>query len=236
MKILTLIPSYRPRIDRLAAIVSELSTVSHVYIFSPERSVSQLATWIECDQNVKENLVFEPRRFLQRIDTNYYDYVFYNEDDISVTGEQLKKLIEIQRTLPDTMSVGPIRYEVLNGKRMFIDLHPAHSVHTGGNGSSDIIRWKNQTYFQPWNVHSGNFLLSSRQLKSLMETNRFDTFFGEHNIRYCGCLESGATSVYRSLTKVVPIEYDSFCVEHLATKYGSVPNTPSDSELQTLLK
>jgi hypothetical protein len=235
MKIVTLIPSFRPNIEKLSQIVSSIHSVSDVYVFSPDKIVQPIANWVPCDASLRENLVFEPRKWIQE-NLNNFDCVFYNEDDILVTGDQLKTLTDIQSKLKDTFSVGLIRYELLNGKRMFIDLHPEHSIHTGGNGSSDIIKWKNNEYFQPWNVHSGNFLLSSNQAKSLIRSDLFDTYFGEHGLRYCGCLESGASSLYRTLTKMIPIDYNDFCVQHLSTKYGAIVNTPTDETLNKILK
>lgn len=235
MKMISLIPSYHPNMETLSKVVAELSKVSAVYIFSPDQSVERLANWIKCDASLGHNLVFEPRKWVkQNIDLDF-DYVLYNEDDILIHSDQLLHVVELQSTLPMSYTTGFLRYEWYNSERRFIDMHPAHSVHTGGNGVSDVLKKVDQNWFRPWNVHSGNFLLSKQQIEWLMFADRWDTFFGERDIRYCGCLESGATSVYRSFKKVLPINYSDVAVEHMATKYGYTPNTPNDIQMNALL-
>jgi len=235
MKIASLIPSYSPTDDRFGRVAAELSRVSTVYAFSPDASVGTAANWIKCDRSLGERLVFEPRKWI-RENLDQFDYFLYNEDDILVRSDQVKTLIDIQNSLPHPFVSGFLRYEWFNGERRYIDMHPAHSVHTGGNGTTDVLLKMNDHWFSPFNVHSGNFLLSSLQVRELIDVSRWDTFFGEHGIQYCGCLESGATSVYRTYKKVLPTQYSVISVEHLSTKYGYMPPTPNDERMADLLK
>jgi hypothetical protein len=235
MKIVTLIPSYLPKLNVLGPIVQDISKVSEVFIFSPDSSVQSIANWIPCDPNLKENLVFEPRKWIND-NLHKFDYVLYNEDDIVIKSQQIEHAIYLQRQLPAGQVTGFLRYEMYKDERRYIDLHPAHSVHTGGNGVSDILIKLDQNWFQPWNAHSGNFLLSNSQIKELKLANRWDTYFGENGITYWKCLESGASSVYRYFQKVLPVNYSAVAVEHLSDKYGYSDPTPNDDKLIALLK
>lgn len=235
MKIITLIPSYRPNIARLNRVINDIPTISDVFIFSPDPIVKTVANWVQCPVELRDALAFEPRKWIDSHWNDDFDYVFYNEDDIVVSSAQLLSVISMQESMPDGNVIGFVRYEMFNGERRYIDLHPAHSVHTGGNGQTDVLIKVDKNWFRPWNLHSGNFLLSKKQIQRLKNDNRWDTHFGQHGVHYCGHLESAATSVYRSFQKIIPVNYSLVSVEHLSTKYGYMPDTPNDEILNKLL-
>ena len=167
MKILSTIACYAGNSNiYLKPVVEELKKTSDVVIFSPEViNIDGIKTEIR-NKSLGHGLVFEPRQYiLDHVEE--YDYFLYNEDDILITQESLEFAVEINEKLIQQniqYNVGFLRYELENNIPEFVDLAPYNSVHLGGNGVSDIIRYvtniKNEYYFNAWNPHSGNFLLS----------------------------------------------------------------------------
>ena len=129
--------------------------------------------------------------------------------------------------------VGFNRFEFRDGIKYWIDQHPDHGVHTGNPGTSIIS--KNETCWIPSNFHSGNFLLPKSYAKILIQNNQFDTAFGQFGQSYCSILESGATSLYRVLIKVLPIDFQSVECQHLDNKYWHHARTPTTEILNKML-
>lgn len=219
MKIAHCIAAYSIRLNTLPKVADQLG---NVFIFSPDKKASHYGVHIPTDPSLKQLTVFEPRRWMLE-HLNEYDYFYYSEDDILTRKDQLEYAIAYGNTLPEGCVTGFLRYENKPDGRQFIDLNPIHSVHNKGNGS---VRHRHQYGWEPWNVHSGNFILSRQQVVTLIESEYWGT---KHS--YCGTLESGASNIYRKLTKVLPYDYDKVAVEHLDDKYTG----PTDKELTNLL-
>jgi len=222
MKILSTIASYNGNSNPyLKKVIDELSNVSDVVIFSTEK-IEGYKT-ILFDKSVGETLVFKNRNYILDNIENY-DYFLYNEDDIFISNESLKTLIDLNEKISNIdliNNVGFLRYEIDNGVIEFNDLHPAHSTHTGGNGRTDIIKEiqviDNEVCLKPWNHHSGNFILSKKQLEYLIDNGLFST---EPNRKYVGLLESGASDVSCHLNKIVPYHYiEKLSTHHMSNKY-----------------
>lgn len=241
MKILSTIACYAGNNNvYLKPVVEELKKTSDVVIFSPEViNIDGVKTEIR-NKSLGHGLVFEPRQYI--IDhVEEYDYFLYNEDDILITQESLEFAVEINEKLIQQniqYNVGFLRYELENNIPEFVDLAPYNSVHLGGNGVSDIIRYvtniKNEYYFNAWNPHSGNFLLSKEQVKLLQRNNCFPTI---PQATYCGILESGATGFNDVIRKYTPVnDYKKLMVHHMSNKYIFNPVKVSTGLLDNFFK
>lgn len=241
MKILSTIACYTGNNNiYLKSVVEELKKISDVVIFSPEIiNIEGTKTEIR-DRSLGHGLVFEPRQYiLDHIEK--YDYFLYNEDDILILKESLEFAIETNEKLIQQniqYNVGFLRYELEYNIPEFVDLAPYNSVHLGGNGVTDIIRYitniKNEYYFNAWNPHSGNFLLSKEQIKLLHSNNHFPTF---PQATYCGILESGATGFQNVIIKYTPVkDYKKLMVHHMSNKYIFNPVKVSTDLLDNFFK
>lgn len=241
MKILTTIACYAGNSNPYIKLVAEqLKQVSDVVIFAPETmDIEGVRTEIR-DRSLGHGLVFEPRQYILDHLTEY-DYFLYNEDDILINEESLLYAIEVNDRLSKhniQYCVGFLRYEVENNIPEFVDLAPYNSVHLGGNGVSDIIRHITQIqsdyYFNAWNPHSGNFLLSREQVE-LLHTN--DYFPTNPQATFAGILESGATGFQHAIRKYTPTQnYRKLMVHHLSNKYVFNPVKVSMSLLDNFFK
>ena len=241
MKILSTIACYAGNSNiYLELVVEELKKISDVVVFSPENiNIDGIKTEIR-SKDLGHGLVFEPRQYiLDHIEE--YDYFLYNEDDIFISKESLEFAIETNEKLIQhniQYNVGFLRYELENNIPEFVDLAPYNSVHLGGNGVSDVIRYvtniKNEYYFNAWNPHSGNFLLSKEQVKLLHTNNYFSTV---PKATYCGILESGATGFNEVIVKYTPVEnYKKLMVHHMSNKYIFNPVKVSTDLLDNFFK
>jgi hypothetical protein len=207
--------------------VNELKDISDIVIFSPEKMDIEGTHTELRSKDLGHGLVFEPRQYmLDHIDD--YDYFLYNEDDILIPKESLEYAIKVNEKLIKhnlQYNVGFLRYELKNNITEFVDLHPGNSIHLGGNGVSDIIRYvtkiEEEYYFNAWNPHSGNFLLHKDQIKLLKSNNHFPT---SPIATYAGILESGATGFNDVIRKFTPTEgYKNLMVHHMSDKYTFNP-------------
>lgn len=241
MKILTTIACYSGNSNPyIKPVVEELKQISDVVIFSPEIiNIEGVKTEIR-DKSLQHALVFEPRQYILN-HINEYDYFLYNEDDIFISKECLNFAIEVNEKLIKhnlQYNVGFLRYELENNIPEFVDLSPYNSVHLGGNGVSDIIRYVtsigNEYYFNAWNPHSGNFLLSRDQIKLLYSNGYFSTL---PQSTFAGILESGATGFYNAMLKYTPAyEYKKLMVHHMSNKYIFNPVKVSTDLLDNFFK
>jgi hypothetical protein len=224
MKILSTIACYAGNSNTyLKHVIEELKQVSDVVVFAPEQiNIDGVTTEIR-DKSLGHSLVFEPRQYI--LDHLLeYDYFLYNEDDILITADSLLYAVNVNEKLQKQniqYAVGFLRFELENGKEEFVDLAPYNSVHLGGNGVSDIIRYitkiNDEYYFNAWNPHSGNFLLSQKQISLLLENNHFPTTAAAS---FAGILESGATGFNNVIRKFTPIhDYKKLMTHHMSNKY-----------------
>jgi hypothetical protein len=241
MKILTTITSYTGNENKyLKVVVDELKQASDVVVFSSEHiNIDNVKTEIR-DKSLQHGLVFEPRQYiLNHLDE--YDYFLYNEDDIFISTDCLNFAIEINDKLIKhnlQYNVGFLRYELENNIPEFVDLSPYNSIHLGGNGVSDIIRYITQIgsdyYFNSWNPHSGNFLFSKDQIKLLLDNGNFPT---NASATFAGILESGATGFHKVIRKYTPVsEYKKLMVHHMSNKYIFNPVKVSTELLDNFFK
>jgi hypothetical protein len=241
MRILTTIASYAGNSSEyLKPVVNELKQVSDVVVFSPETiDIDGVKTEIR-DKSLQHGLVFEPRQYvLDHLEE--YDYFLYNEDDIFISKDCLSFALETNEKLIKQnlqYNVGMLRYELKNNVPEFVDLSPYNSVHLGGNGVSDIIRYITQVsseyYFNAWNPHSGNFLLSRDQVKLLRDNGYFST---TPQATFAGILESGATGFHNVMLKYTPVaDYKRLMVHHMSNKYIFNPVKVSTELLDNFFK
>jgi hypothetical protein len=234
MKVVSLIPSYKPNEHKVSKVVSELKRFSdRVIVFTASDHFYDGCEVIKFDPSIQCNLVFEPRKWVVNNIGGDWDYVLYNEDDIVITKESFDNAVALQPTLPYPYVIGFNRFEMVEGVKYWIDQHPDHGVHTGNPGKNFTV--KNESDWMPANFHSGNFLLPKLYADTLIRTGQFDTRYGEHGKTYCGILESGATSLYRTLNKVLPLDFERVECEHLDNKYWHHPHTPTTETLKKLL-
>ena len=213
---------------------------SDVVVFSPETiDIDGVKTEIR-DKSLQHGLVFEPRQYvLDHLEE--YDYFLYNEDDIFISKDCLSFALETNEKLIKQnlqYNVGMLRYELKNNVPEFVDLSPYNSVHLGGNGVSDIIRYITQVsseyYFNAWNPHSGNFLLSRDQVKLLRDNGYFST---TPQATFAGILESGATGFHNVMLKYTPVaDYKRLMVHHMSNKYIFNPVKVSTELLDNFFK
>lgn len=241
MRVLTTIACYTGNSNQyIRSVVEELKQISDVVIFSPEpMDIEGVKTEIR-DASLGHGLVFEPRQYM--VDhLSEYDYFLYNEDDIFVSRESLQFAIETNEKLIRhnlQYNVGFLRYELENNIPEFVDLAPYNSVHLGGNGVSDVIRYVTNLggdyYFNAWNPHSGNFLLAQKQIELLLVNGHFPT---TPKATYVGILESGATGFNDVIRKYTPVkDYTKLMVHHMSNKYIFNPVKVSTNLLDNFFK
>lgn len=175
-----------------------------------------------------------------------YDYVLYTEDDLLITEAAVKEVIGLQNVLDQYESedgkayvAGFIRYErKKDGSIIYIDMHPAHSVHRGGKGTvKDRFKFVDKVgyeieAFEPWNIHSGCWLLSVENVRWLIKNGKFITKPTEER-KYCGPLESAATEIYFDFTRVYPNDVSVIAIEHMHNKYPGLTKEALDNEIHS---
>lgn len=234
MKVVSLIPSYKPKKEKLFPVVEELKKFSQeIIIFSAENIEIEGCTVVLYDKSIVDNLVFEPRKWIVNNIEKDWDYVLYNEDDILIKEASFYNAVNIQNSISYPYVSGFLRFELYDGKKWWIDQHPDHGVHTQNIGKQFII--KNEDFWVPANFHSGNYLFSKENAKRIINDGWFETYFNEKNLRYCGPAETGASGHYRKITKIIPIDFEMVECEHLDNKYYHHSNTPSTEDLKKIL-
>jgi len=229
-KIVSLIASYNPLNPYVPLVVKELRRKSKVILFSTEKPEFDVDELFLYDKSIGKNLVYQPRKWI--IDNIHldWDYIIYNEDDILITETVLNNAIKLYEIMPDGFAPGFARYEYLteNNKR-YIDLHPSNSIHRGGY---NIIRksYRDLNMFEPWNLHSGNFLFSKKDVLNIIANNKFETYFLEFDLRYGNCdqLESAASTLYYTIIKLLPKDVSLVQVHHLPNKYINMSHNYGD--------
>lgn len=178
---------------------------------------------------LQTNFAYTPKQWIveNKSVLKQYDYVLYTEDDLLIYEEQFHNVIQYQtllNTYSDNLKVGFIRFEKkADGSVIYNDQHPAHSIHRGGSCSvKQVIMIDNHTFFEPWNIHSGCWLLSSDDIIRMIDNNTFQTSAFNLGRVYVTELESSATEVYFDYTKVYPENFTEVAIEHMCDKYIGV--------------
>jgi hypothetical protein len=228
--IVSLIASYNPHNPYVGLVIEELSKVSDVVLFTTEEHNYPVTETCYFEKTISENLVYEPRKWILNNIERSWDYVLYNEDDILIPEESVKRVLELYNTLPGNLKPGFARYEVLgDGIKRYIDLHPKHSVHRGGN---TIIKevFKEEQVWEPWNLHSGNYIFSKEDIRKLVNGEELVTEFIPFNTY--GILETAASALYNSYNKVLPRDVESVACYHLPNKYIPLQGGPTSLEIE----
>lgn len=167
-----------------------------------------------------------------------YDYVLYTEDDLLIPEHQFTNVLNYQTKLDNInplYKVGFIRFEKKpNGAIEYVDQHPAHSGHRGGRSIvKQAILAEGVKFFEPWNIHSGCWLFSTKDIMSMMENNTYQTSFHNLNRKYHGPLESAATEIYMDYIKLYPENVEEVAIEHMCNKYDGVTKEQIIQEIYT---
>ena len=234
MKTVALVASYAPKPEVAGVVVAEIKKFcSRVVVFTTEDYPFDGCEVIKFGKDIKDRLTYEPRKWIVEHLSDDWDYVLYNEDDIFISEAAFRVAMTMQAQMEYPFAMGFNRYEIYQGNKYWIDQHPEHGIHTGNLGKAFIH--KNETVWVPANFHSGNFLLSKDYVRRIMEAGMFDTYFREKPNVYCGLSETAASSVYRTVTKLLPIDFELVGCEHMTNKYCFSPNTPLTPDLKRIL-
>ena len=237
-KIISLVCSYDPKNEFVDRVVNELRKVSKIVLFTTEDHNLQVDETLYFNKDVGRNLVYKPKEWIANNIKEDWDYVLYNEDDILIPQKSLEKVISLYESLPSSFIPGFIRYEFDerdNTKRYF-DMNPVHAVHRDSFGTVKE-KWEDHKIWEPWNLHSGNWIFSKSDIVNMMENGVFETSFMEKGYRYGNCdqLESAASVPYLFYTKVYPYDIESVEVEHLPKKYIYFSVNPTKEDILKLL-
>lgn len=238
MKIVSLIPSYDPHNENVVKVVNELKKSTKIVLFTTENHDLNVDETIYFPKEVGRDLVYKPREWILNNINEDWDYALYNEDDIFISEQSLNNVIELYESLPSPFIPGFIRYELDprdNTKRYF-DMNPVHAVHRESHGTIKETFISNNVW-EPWNLHSGNWLFSKQDIKVMIENNMFETYYKEKGYMYGNCdqLESAASVPYMFYNKVYPYDFEKVEVEHLPKKYIYFSVNPTKEDLQNLL-
>lgn len=229
-KIISLVVSYNPHNPYVPIVVKELRKRTKVLLFTTSPPNFEVDNFFIYEKSIGADLVYKPREWiLDNIDGDW-DYVLYNEDDILIKDSVLNTVVGLYEALPSGLIPGFARYEsILDSNKRYIDLHPSNSVHRHG---FTIIKevYKDLNIWEPWNLHSGNFLFSKEDMSTIIRKGKFEKTFSEYGLRYgsCGQLESAASVLYYEYTKVLPREVSNVQVHHLPNKYIKLPHNYGD--------
>lgn len=224
-KIISLIASFDPTNPYVGKVIEELNKVSSVILFTTEKHSYNVFQTFYFDKSILANLAYEPRKWIINNLEKDWDYVLYNEDDILIPESSIYEAITLYNTLPDSFTPGFVRYEILDDNiKRYIDLHPKHSIHRGGGTIIKEIFSKYQVW-EPWNLHSGNFLFSKQDIYKLIDKNEFDINFVPFNSY--GILETAASSLYKNFHKVIPKNVELTSCYHLPNKYIPLQGGPT---------
>jgi hypothetical protein len=160
------------------------------------------------------------REFESRCDDA--DWFLYFEDDV-VLGDSLllEKLAYFNDGAPPEALLIPHRYELWNGRRVYIDMLSKRGVPVAERSWNrltmlDVGGWKFAEFENP---HSGCYFLSRAQLRRWLESGR--RWYGLSS--YVGPRESAATGALEEcfrLYKPHPENMTDLEVRHLGTKYA----------------
>lgn len=238
-KIISLIPSYNPHNEYVKTVINELNKFSKVILFTTEPHNLDVSETIYYDKGVGRELVYKPREWLTENIEADWEYALYNEDDIFIPEISFRNVIELYKTLPSPFIPGLIRYEFDerdNTKRYF-DMNPVHAIHRGYNGTIKE-QFPNEQIWEPWNLHSGNWVFSKADIKNMIKNNVFETFYKQNGYQYGNCdqLESAASVPYLFYIKVYPYDFEKVECKHLPTKYINFSINPTYKDIKDELR
>lgn len=237
-KIVSLICSYNPKNEYVGKVIEELKKVSKIVLFTTENNDLNVDETLFFDKSIGRNLVYKPKEWIKNNLDSDWDYALYNEDDILIPESSVKKVIDLYKTLPSPFIPGFIRFEYdeRDSTKRYFDMNPVHAVHRGSHGTVKQ-KWNEHSVWEPWNLHSGNWIFSKSDIKNMISSNVFETKFMEKGYQYGNCdqLESAASVPYLFYTKAYPYDFESVEVEHLPKKYIYFSVNPIKEDITKLL-
>ena len=212
-KIISLVPSYDPNHEYLDRTLNSLNKISKSILFTTENKTFNADNVICFDKSIGKNLVYETRKWIMNNIDSDWDYIIYNEDDILIDVKSVENVLHLYTTLPPEFIPGFIRYEIdENFEKRYIDMHPEHSVHRQGIGSVKKVI-ENQNIWEPWNIHSGNWILSKKDIKNLINNN-VNQFLFQQTISHVLLLDNIRGE---KLFELLP--FKSFAVDNILRNY-----------------
>lgn len=239
MKTFSLVVSYSPNNPYVGRVVEELNKFSNTILFTTEEHTLPVYKTFYYDKSIERDLTYKPREWVLNNLEEEWDYVLYNEDDIYIPERSFQNVLKLYKELPKEFIPGFIRYEYDprdNSKRYF-DMNPVHAVHRGGYGTVKN-KWENIAVWEPWNLHTGNWLLSKADIRQMVDNNLWETSYKQYGYSYGNCdqLESAASVPYMFFTKVFPFDIEDVECQHLPEKYIYFAVNPTLKEIQELYK
>ena len=232
MNVVSLIPSYNPHNEFVETVVNECKKFSKVILFTTEPHNLKVDETILFDKTVGRELVYKCREWVLNNLNQNWDYVLYNEDDILIPHQSFKNVLNLYQTLPSPFIPGFIRYEFDdrdNTKRYF-DMNPIHAIHRGSHGT---VKERFDEVWEPYNLHSGNWLFGKEDIKNMINNNLWETSFKQYGYQYGNCdqLESAASVPYLFYTKVYPYDVEKVECLHLPKKYIYFEVNPTKEDI-----
>jgi len=238
MKVVSLVPSYNPNNEYVPQVVEELNKFSSVVLFTTEEHTLPVSQTIHFPKSVERELVYKPKQWVVDNLSQDWDYILYNEDDILITQEVFNNVVDLYQSLPDTFIPGFVRYEYdkRDDTKRYFDMNPVHAVHRGGYGTVKQ-KWEEHQVWEPWNLHSGNWLFSKQDIENMIKANVWETTFRQYGFQYGNCdqLESVASVPYMFYTKVYPYDLEKAECRHLPEKYINFAVNPTNIDIKQLL-
>ncbi len=239
MRTISLIPSYDPHNEHVSIVIEELNKFSDVVLFTTEEHNLRVFETVYFDKSIGRDLVYKPREWVvNNIDQNW-DYILYNEDDILIPESSFNNALKLYNTLPSPFIPGFIRYESDNrdNTKRYFDMNPVHAIHRGSHGTIKE-QWEEYQVWEPWNLHSGNWLFSKSDVEQMIQHGRFESTFTQYGFQYGNCdqLESAASTLYFNYIKVFPYNFEDVECLHLPKKYiYFVDDNPTVETLKSIL-
>lgn len=222
MKIISLVVSY-DQSEYLPIVLNEMKSYSNdIHVFTANPTPIDVDKTHVFPKDIRENLSFEPRKWILDNINSEFDYILYTEDDVLIPKKSIENIIELNKTLPIDLTYGFIRYEIRNdGTKSYPDMHDDHLCHRYRNSAIKQV-FPEYDAWEPSNYHSGNFIFSKQQLEYIIEKNQFEIYYRQYNHQHAYILESAASCLYDVITKlhVNPRELDKIECHHLPNKYA----------------
>lgn len=235
MKTLVYITNYEgnDKVDHLNKILSELNNIDFliidVVIYTTEElklnTFNNLNVLTEIHPKVFSNSPFksewqpEPEFiWIFRKDivnkVGAYDLYIHLEDDVLFTKTNIQTFIDHNTKIGDRYVIGNITYEKDGDEVILPQFHEKY------RGIGKVIEINGEKYFIIKNIHQGSFILTNKQLKTLINADHLKPTpktVGDLNIKCSAVSECYTTNI---LTKIIPVkEIDEILVEHLSKKY-----------------
>jgi hypothetical protein len=156
---------------------------------------------------------YKHRPFFAENSSNY-DFFLYTENDIFVPESAIDFIMKESGSLRDDEILGFCRYEVRENIKYLTD-------HDFSSPLTNYEPWSEgkHTFFTPFNLHFGCYLVSASQLKRAIASGGY--LVTPHVGPY-GVLEQGASDIYTQcgfVPKYLPLPIAAVLVHHMPNKY-----------------